>query len=123
MADERHEYEVLVNIDEPGMDRVAYRPGQPIHAQVVQDWGLTVGEAGDDEAQVMSLRPRELARPASNASRDEWFAYRASQPGADRAALDDMGRNALRDMDRDPDAPDERDGKAPAEEPADKEEG
>ncbi len=99
MVDERHEYEALIPINDPGTGRAAYLPGHGVHAQVVEDWGLVVGEHGDEQAQVVSLRPREMAAPSANASREEWFRYRAGQPGADRAALEDMGRNALRDMD------------------------
>ncbi len=101
MVDERHEYEALIPINDPGTGRAAYLPGHGVHAQVVEDWGLVVGEHGDEQAQVVSLRPQQMARPGANASRDEWFRYRSGQPGADRAALEDMGRNALRDMDDD----------------------
>lgn len=99
MADERHEYEALVDIDDPAMNRVAYRPGMPIHAQVVQDWGLRVGTGDGDDAQVVSLRPAEMARPAANASQQDWLRYRAGQPGANVAELELLGRNALRDLD------------------------
>lgn len=119
MADERAEYEVLTPIDDPAHHRPAYLPGQPIHAQVVEDWGLRIGTADDPEAQVLSLRPQEMARPASNASQQEWLRYRAGKPGANVAELELLGRNQLRDMDaRDMDAPptdtaDERDTDEP----------
>lgn len=99
MADERHEYEALIPIDDPVMSRTAYLPGQPVHAQVVEDWGLKVGQAGDEGAQVLSLRPQQMARPAANASQQDWLRYRAGQPGANVAELELLGRNALRDMD------------------------
>lgn len=102
MADERHEYEALRVLVDPGTGRTAYMPGQGVHGQVVADWGLAVGDEGDDEAQVRSLRPAEMARPAGNASRDEWLRYRQGQPDADADALDEMGRDALRDMDDQP---------------------
>jgi hypothetical protein len=103
--DERHEYETLTVIVDPGTGRPAYNPGQGIHAQVVADWGLVIGDEGDEGAQVRSLRPAEMARPAGNAGRDEWLRYRQSQPGVDQEALDEMGRDALRDMDKDQEPP------------------
>lgn len=118
MADERPEYEVLIPIDDPAFARPAYLPGQPITAQVVEDWGLRIGGADDEQAQVMSLRPQEQARPAANASQQEWLRYRAGQPGADVAELELLGRNALRDMD----APDERDDEQPDDAAGDKHE-
>lgn len=116
MADERPEYEALTPIDDPAHHRPAYLPGQPIHAQVVEDWGLRIGAADDPEAQVLSLRPQEMARPASNASQQEWLRYRAGQPGANVAELELLGRNQLRDMDVAPtDTADERDTDEPTE--------
>jgi len=92
VVDDRHEYEALVGITDPvNPGRFAYTPGQGVHAQVVADWGLTVGE------HVMALRPDEMAEPAGNASRDEWARYRLARQELDAETVDGMGRDQLRD--------------------------
>jgi hypothetical protein len=92
VANERWDYVTLRPINDPEYGRMAYDEGAGIMAQVVADWGLTVGE------DVKPARPDVVARPAGNAARSQWAAYRLGQ-GADPEQVDGMTRDELRDMD------------------------
>lgn len=92
MANERPEYRTLHAIPDPvNIGRNAYNEGEPIFAQVVDDWGLVVGE------DVESARPNALPAPAGNASRGAWATYRLSQ-GVPAETVDAMTRDELRDF-------------------------
>lgn len=92
MAGERWDYQALRAITDPNYGRIAYNEGDYLMAQVVEDWGLVVGE------DVKPAQPDAVARPPGNASRSQWAAYRLAQ-GADPEQLDAMTRDELRDMD------------------------
>lgn len=90
MAGERPDYRALQVIpDRNNPSRSAYQPGEDLHAQVVQDWGLVIG------VDVEALRPEQMARPAGNAKRDEWATYALAQ-GLSVEKVDGMGRDELR---------------------------
>jgi hypothetical protein len=92
MAGERWDYVTLRPIPDPTFGRTAYNEGEGIMAQVVEDLGLVVG------VDVKPAQPDAVARPAGNASRSQWAAYRLGQ-GADPERIDAMTRDELRDMD------------------------
>lgn len=93
MANERWDYKTLRPIGDPNnAGRVAYAEGQGIFAQVVEDWGLVVGE------DVTPARPDVVERPAGNAKRSEWATFRLGQ-GMDPEQVDGMTRDELRDAD------------------------
>ncbi len=92
MVNERPDYRALRAIpDRNNPSRSAYLEGQYLHAQVVEDWGLTIGE------DVTPARPDVIPRPASNATRAEWAAYALGQ-GLTPAEVDDMTRDQIRDQ-------------------------
>lgn len=90
MAGERFDYKTVRDIADPTFGRVAYRKGEGIMAQVVADWGLSVGE------DVIPARPDVAPQPGRNAKRAEWAAYRLAQ-GMDPDKVDGMSRDELRD--------------------------
>lgn len=91
MAGERPEYRVLRPIPDPAnVGRTAYLPGEGIHLQVVEDWGLAVGE------DVEPARRDSIPRPAGNASRADWARYALIQ-GLSQEEVDGLTRDQLRD--------------------------
>jgi hypothetical protein len=90
VANERWDYIALQDILDPGYGRAAYREGEGLYAQVVEDWGLVVGE------DVTPARPDSMPQPAGNASRAQWAKYAQIQ-GVDPDEVDGMTRDQLRD--------------------------
>ena len=110
-VNERWDYKTLRDIrDRTYPERVAYYAGEGIMAQVVQDWGLVLGE------DVAPARPGLVQRPAGNAKRDDWVAFRLAQ-GVPVGDVQDLGRDDLRDM-PDPQGQEEEPPPAPEEVPA-----
>lgn len=77
-----NEYTALHGIMAPGTSVYGYHRGAPVSAQVVESWGLTVGEANDPEADVVAgdlpqdaPAARAVARPDDGANRAAWEAY------------------------------------------------
>jgi hypothetical protein len=91
MAGERPEYRVVRAIPDPvNAGHTAYLPGEGIHLQVVEDWGLVVGE------DVEPARRDSIPRPAGNASRTDWAKYALIQ-ALDPEEVDSLTRDELRD--------------------------
>jgi hypothetical protein len=112
MAGERPEYRVLRPIPDPvNLGRTAYLPGEGILLQVVEDWGLTVGE------DVEPARKDSIPRPAGNASRADWAKYALIQ-GLPAEEVDGLTRDQLRDHPALTDQPADKPSEQPAEQPA-----
>lgn len=82
----RAEYRALLPIDLGGVR--GYNPGDEVYADVVERYGLVVGE--DVEPSGKQLLPK----PAKNASRAAWAAYAVDQ-GMEQDEVDGMGRDEL----------------------------
>jgi hypothetical protein len=91
VANERHDYRALQAIPDPNNpSRSAYREGDGLYAQVVEDHGLEVG------VDVEPARPESIPLPPGNASRAQMAKNGAIQ-GLDQDEADGMSRDQLRD--------------------------
>lgn len=77
-----NEYTALHGIMAPGTSVYGYHRGAPVTAQVVESWGLAVGEANDPDADVVAGDlPADapsapvVARPDEGANRAAWESY------------------------------------------------
>lgn len=80
--------DVAVRITNPS----AWEGDQAPHTQPVESPGSEEAPGSGSDA-----RSEVLRRPAGNAGREDWMAFRAAQ-GVDPDVLDGMTRNELRDM-------------------------
>lgn len=76
------DYTALHGILAPGTSVFGYHRGAPISAQVVEEWGLTVGEVNDPDADVVAgdlpadaPAGRIVPRPDAGANRARWEGY------------------------------------------------
>lgn len=90
-----NEFTALTTIRQPGSYAIGYQRGAEVTGQVVEDWGLVVGEdvvAGDLAEEDTPARP--VSRPDDGANRAEWESWAVangmSEPDAAEASMDDL---------------------------------
>lgn len=96
-----NEYTALDSIQAPGTTVFGYRRGDAVGADVVENWGLVVGEPGNAEAQVCegdlpddaAVEP-VAARPGPEATHADWQAWAVangmSEADAENATIEDL---------------------------------